>query len=280
MYIKCWGARGSSPVSGSQFIKYGGNTACLEVRTSDPEQVVMLDIGTGALPMGLNLVRQNILHLDVLITHTHWDHIMGFPLFPLHFIPGARLRFYYNPGKQGNPKKLLLRDMLKPPHFPVNTRDLPAAMEFIEVGSEFSIGQMKVKSIPLSHPNLGLGYRLESEGKSFVFLTDNELGFRHRGGASAAEYEQFCRGADLLIHDSEYIEQDEYREARGYGHSQTDDVLDMAGKARVKALGLFHHNRERTDDHIDLFMDKLKVYCSRHYSFQVFAAAQEQEIIL
>lgn len=280
MYIKCWGARGSSPVAGRDFLKYGGNTSCMEVRAGNPEQTIVIDFGTGALPMGLELMRQNRKKIHALVTHTHWDHIIGFPLFPLLFIPGSRLRFHYNPRYQGNPEKTVVKDMMASPHFPVNIKDLPVEFVFSEVESEFFIGPVYIQSMPLSHPNLGLGYRLKHNNKSFVFLTDNELGHIHRGGKSLEDYVWFCRGADLLIHDSEYYYQHEYESTQGFGHSLAEHVLDLARKAEVKSLGLFHHNRERTDDQIDSLIAELSGSSPGKFDFDIFAVAQDQEIYL
>lgn len=280
MYIKCWGARGSSPVSGKEFIKYGGNTTCIEVMAGTPQQTILIDFGTGALPMGRELVRQGKKNLDVLLTHTHWDHIMGFPLFPLLFVPGSSIKFHFNPAFQGNPEKLVVQDMMKSPHFPINPERLPAEFSYQKVGRDFSIGQVMIRSIPLSHPNLGLGYRLEHGDTAFVFLTDNELGHAHRGGRSFDEYVRLCKGADLLIHDAEYFDQQEYQQTKGFGHSTVEHVLELAAKAGVKSLGLFHHNRERTDDEIDQLIHQLNQTAHEKYNFDIFAVYQGQKISL
>jgi ribonuclease BN (tRNA processing enzyme) len=280
MYIKCWGARGSSPVSGKKFIKYGGNTSCLEIRAGDPEQVLLLDFGTGALPMGLKLTRENNKDLSVLLTHYHWDHIMGFPLFPLLFLPDSKLRFYFAPEHQDNPEKMVVKELMKPPHFPLGINEIPVRFNFYEVGSSFSIGSLRIKNIPLSHPNHGLGYRLEHNNKSLVFLTDNELGFRHPGAGSVEDYVHFCLGADLLIHDAEYFSPLEYEQVRGFGHSLVDHVIELAQMSGVKSLGLYHHNRERDDDQIDMLVARLNRESAEKYNFEIFALAQEQEIYL
>lgn len=278
MYIKCWGSRGSFPVSGKEFNKYGGNTSCLEVRTGNSEQIIVIDMGTGALPLGKSLVQSENIHIHALFTHTHWDHVMGFPLFPLLFVPGSSITFYYNPKFQGNPRKLIVQNMMAAPHFPVRIDNLPVTIHYKQVGPQFKINEIKIQTIPLSHPNLGLGFRLEHEGKSFVFLTDNELGFRHRGGKTMDEYAQFCKDADLLIHDSEYFTREEYLKHQGFGHSCAEQVMELALKARVKSLGIFHHNRERTDAQIDNFLETIPSKYSE--KFNVFAVAGKQEIIL
>lgn len=278
MYIKCWGARGSSPVSGKEFLKYGGDTSCLEIRAGNSEQIIVIDMGTGALPLGRSLVQSENIHIHALFTHTHWDHVMGFPLFPLLFVPGSSITFYYNPRFQGNPQKLIVQDMMAGPHFPVRIDNLPVTIHYNQIKSQFQINELKINTIPLSHPNLGLGFRLEHEGKSFVFLTDNELGFRHRGGKTIDEYAHFCRDADLLIHDSEYFTKEEYLKHQGFGHSHAEQVMELAHKAKVKSLGLFHHNRERTDDQIDNYLKTISF--NKPDDLKIFAVAQGQEINL
>ncbi|MFN2267326.1 MAG: MBL fold metallo-hydrolase [Desulfonatronovibrio sp.] len=278
MYIKCWGARGSSPVSGKEFLKYGGNTSCLEIRVGNPEQIFIIDLGSGALPLGRSLMESENIHIHALFTHTHWDHIMGFPLFPLVFVPESSITFYYNPKFQGNPKKLIVQDMMAAPHFPVRIDNLPVTIHYRQIESQFQINELKIKTIPLSHPNLGLGFRLEHQGKSFVFLTDNELGLKHNGGKSTDEYADFCRHADLLIHDSEYFTREEYSKHQGFGHSHAEQVIELALKAGVKSLGLFHHNRKRTDIQIDSFLKTISY--NKTDNLNIFAVAQGQEISL
>lgn len=278
MYIKCWGARGSSPVSGKEFLKYGGDTSCLEIKAGNPQQIIIMDFGTGVLPLGRSLIESKNVHIHALFTHTHWDHIMGFPLFPLLFVPGSSITFYYNPKFQGNPRKLIAENMMAAPHFPVRMDSMPVTIYYKQIDSQFKINGIKIKTIPLSHPNLGLGFRLEYEGKSFVFLTDNELGFRHRGGKSMDEYAQFCRDVDLLIHDSEYFTREEYLKHQSFGHSHAEQVVELARKARVKSLGLFHHNRERTDTQIDDFLKTISF--NRADVLNIFAVAQGQKIRL
>jgi ribonuclease BN (tRNA processing enzyme) len=125
--------------------------------------------------------------------------------------------------------------------------------------SEFNIGSVRVTPIPISHPNGGSGYKFIEDGKSFVFLTDNELGFVHPGGRTFKDYVQFSTTADLLLHDAEYTSE-EYKIFKEWGHSLYTDVLDLARKAGVKRLGLFHLNQERTDDQMDEIVDQSKQY--------------------
>ncbi|WP_045215026.1 MBL fold metallo-hydrolase [Desulfonatronovibrio magnus] len=280
MDIKCWGARGSAPVSGREFTRYGGHTSCLGVSAGNPAQAVMLDFGSGALPLGHTLLEYNIFEIDVFVTHSHWDHIMGFPLFPLIFQPEASINFYYNPRYQGHPEKLICQSLMKPPHFPVRYEDLPCSINFIQTDTTFNFGPFKASTIPLSHPNAGLGCRLEYQGKSLVFLTDNELGLKNKPGRTYEEYVHFCHQADLLIHDAEYHTIKEYQAARGFGHSLASDVIRLAHDAQVQSLAFFHHNRNRTDRQLDDSLRRLQKEFSHLIRFHFFAFAEGQTVSL
>jgi ribonuclease BN (tRNA processing enzyme) len=158
----------------------------------------------------------------------------------------------------------ILSKVMAPPNFPVRYSDIKAQMLYERAcPSEFEIGSVKVTPIPISHPNGGSGYKFIEDGKSFVFLTDNELGFVHPGGRQLKEYAKFSTATDLLLHDAEYTPA-EYKIFKEWGHSLYTDVLDLAGKAGVKKLGLFHLNQERTDDQMDEIVDKSKQYMTEN----------------
>jgi ribonuclease BN (tRNA processing enzyme) len=247
--VRCWGARGSIPVSGPEYDRYGGDTTCVEVRSKNDELLV-IDAGTGIRRLGCQLAQQGRLDLTLVFTHTHWDHVLGLPFFKLLYNPQARIDLYGSPGLQGNISKLLTR-VMAPPLFPIPFTTLPSRITGLDWrGESLRVGSLLVTRIALAHPNLGAGYRVEEDGKSFVFLTDNELSQHHRGGRSFEEYAAFCRDADLLVHDAEYTPE-EYPARRGWGHSHIADAARLAKAAGVKTLGLFHHNQERTDDGVD-----------------------------
>lgn len=139
---------------------------------------------------------------------------------------------------------------------------------------------MSITPIPLSHPNQGVGYKFTEEGKSFVFLTDNELTFKHPGGADFQDYRDFSAGADLLVHDAEFTEED-YKKTKTWGHSVYRDALRLALEARVGKFGLFHHNQERSDKGIDeIVSDCRKIVSSRNEKLECFAIHQGMEIEL
>lgn len=249
MKVRCWGARGSVPVSGPEYDRYGGDTTCIEIRSKNDE-ILVIDAGTGIRRLGGALLEQGRLDLTLLFTHTHWDHVQGLPFFKPMYSPEARITLYGCPALQGNITKILSTAM-SPPLFPVPFASLPSRLEGLTwEGESIQVDTLTVTHIALSHPDMGAGYRVEEDGKSVVLLTDNELAHHHRGGRSFEEYAAFCRGADLLLHDAEYTPE-EYPDRAGWGHSHFGDVALLGKAAEVKVLGLTHHNQERTDDGVD-----------------------------
>jgi len=257
MVIRCWGARGSIPVSGAEYLKYGGDTTCLEIITTDGDTIVV-DAGSGIRKLGTKLLKSDQKNINIVFTHAHWDHLLGFPFFKPVYVRGTTLRLFGCPFAQASIKNLLSSTM-SPPYFPVKLEDLKADIIYYGACSgPFDIGSVHVTPILLSHPNQGIGYKFVEDGKSFVFLTDNELTFRHPGGLRFEEYVDFCSKAEVLIHDAEYT-REEYRTTKGWGHSVYDDALKLARDARVGLFGLFHHNQERTDDALDEIVGECKI---------------------
>lgn len=249
MKVRCWGARGSVPVSGPEYVRYGGDTTCIEIRSKN-DAILVIDAGTGIRRLGCQLVAEERFDLTLIFTHTHWDHVLGLPFFKLLYNPKVHIDLYGSRGLQGSITKLLGR-VMAPPLFPVPFTSLPSRIDSRDwTGEVLMVDTLRVTRIALSHPNLGAGYRIEEDGRSFVFLTDNELSHPHRGGRSFEEYVAFSRGADLLVHDAEYTPE-EYPGRIGWGHSHIEDAARLARAAGVKTLGMFHHNQERTDDGVD-----------------------------
>ncbi|UCH20513.1 MAG: MBL fold metallo-hydrolase [Deltaproteobacteria bacterium] len=249
MYIKCWGSRGSIPVSGKEYLKYGGDTTCLEIRTKS-DDIIIVDAGTGIRRLGNQLIKEKRKKIHFLFTHAHWDHVMGFPYFKPLYFKNSEFSMHRCPFHSKFVETILSK-VMAPPNFPVKYSDIKARMTYEDAcPAEFEIGSVNIVPIPLSHPNCGSGYKFIEDGKSFVFLTDNELGYTHPGGLAYTDYMEFCSGAGLLIHDAEYTPQ-EYKIFREWGHSVYTDVLKLADEAGVKKLGLFHLNQERTDKAMD-----------------------------
>jgi phosphoribosyl 1,2-cyclic phosphodiesterase len=245
MIIKCWGSRGSIPVSGKEYVKYGGDTTCLEIRTRSGD-LIIVDAGTGIRRLGNALIKGKRDVFNFLFTHAHWDHLMGFPFFKPLYRRNTRIRMHRCPFPSRYVESMLSK-VMDPPNFPVRYSDLKADITYEEgCPMQFEIGSVVIVPIPLSHPNNGSGYKFIEDGKTFIFLTDNELGFIHPGGLSFQGYLKHCYNAELLIHDAEYTP-DEYKSSIEWGHSVYTDALELAFQAGVKKFGLFHLNQERTD---------------------------------
>jgi len=258
MQITCWGSRGSIPVSGKAYLKYGGDTTCLEIRTQN-DDIIAVDAGTGIRRFGNKLDEANNDDINFIFTHAHWDHLMGFPFFKPLYSKHARFRMHGCPFHSQFVESIL-STVMAPPNFPVKYGDVKAKMIYEKACPQtFDIGSVVVTPIPISHPNGGSGYKFDEDGKTFVFLTDNELGYLHPGGRKFKDYVKFAAGADLLIHDSEFTPE-EYKTFIEWGHSVYTDVLQLAREAGVKKLGLFHINQERTDEQMDDMVDACRQY--------------------
>ena len=277
MIVRCWGARGSIPVSGREYLRYGGDTPCLEIRTGN-DDIVIIDAGSGIRRLGNRLIAEKRYEYSLIFTHAHWDHIMGFPFFRPIYRSGTHIDMFGCPFAQASVREMISR-IMTPPNFPVDFENIKAEIQYQEACREtFQISGMTITSIPLSHPNQGTGYRFEEDGKSFVFLTDNELTYQHPGGLGYEDYRAFAKGADLLFHDAEYRPQD-YQRTRSWGHSVYTDTLRLALDAGVGRLGLFHHNQERTDDAVDEMVADCRQIAAGH-PLECFAMHQDMEIVL
>lgn len=234
---------------GQEFVGYGGQTTCLEVRDSQ-NNLTIIDAGTGIQKLGNHLMKEAPIKATLLFTHAHWDHVVGFPFFqPVHE-KSTELDVICCAFTHEFVSNMLGRTM-DAPYFPLPISKLAASINYPPVcQNDFQVDRMRVSSIPLSHPNGGVGYKFVENGRSFVLLTDNEPAFTHGSGGPVEDYIAFAEGTDLLIHDAEYTPE-EYRTVAGYGHSTYLFALDLAVKARAKRLALFHHNRDRSDAEID-----------------------------
>ncbi len=278
MKIRIWGCRGSLSTPGPTTLRYGGNTTCLEIRSSDGH-VIVIDAGSGARNLGKALMNDSsVKQIYWLFTHSHWDHVVGFPFFAPSYSKKYRIILCGGPNSHDSLRKYLTRQM-EPPYFPVDFSVLKADFVFQREfsGSGF-IDSIQIESIPLSHPNGGYGYKLIEGNKSFVFLTDNELSCRHEDGLTADGYKNFCSNADLLFHDAQYTQED-YRFTKGWGHSTYEDALELAIAANVKRFGLFHHDPDRTDDDMDIQLKKCKDKIKeRNLPLDCFGVAEGMEI--
>ncbi len=265
MKIRFWGVRGSIASPGPKTVRYGGNTTCIEVRT-DANELIIIDAGTGIFPLSHSLLAEMPLEANVLITHSHWDHIQGLPLFVPNFIPGNTLRLHgaFDP-VSGNGVEQVMSVQLQYSYFPVREAELKARMEYVTVmpGESFQIGSATVTPCLLNHPVINLGYRIESAGKSMFFTGDHEPPYNIYEPADDEfeEYQQFVnekaaailRGmqeVDVLIADTSYTRA-ELPAKRGWGHGSFDTSIAYAQQAKARVLFCTHHEPTRSDDALE-----------------------------
>lgn len=247
--LKFWGVRGSIACATPSHMKYGGNTSCIEVRAGD--RCLVMDAGTGIRNFGGSLLSNgdNVSHM--LLTHTHWDHIMGFPFFAPAYDPKNSFSIMAGHlNNQGGIKKILSSQMNNP-MFPIPLEAMQADLKFedFEAGDSLQLfDDLKIRTAPLNHPNGATGYRIEYGGKSAVYVTDTE----HVPGQPDQNILGLIDGADVVIYDSTYTE-DEFPSKIGWGHSTWNEGMRLCQEANVKQLAIFHHE----PDHDDEFMDKL-----------------------
>jgi phosphoribosyl 1,2-cyclic phosphodiesterase len=290
MHVRFWGTRGSIAKPGQTTLRYGGNTSCVEVRADDGTLVV-LDCGTGAHGLGQVLATEgdDQRHGHLLIGHTHWDHIQGFPFFVPLFDPNNRWDIYA-PGSRSRHLETTLVKLMSNEFFPLALHNLSADIRFHDLmEGRFEVGSIQVTTQYLNHPTLTLGYRLEVDGVRLVYATDHEPHtFDPAGalpGAAPLHHEdgrhiRFLEGADLVIHDTQYTLAD-FPDRLGWGHSPVERAVDFALLADAKQLALFHHDPNRHDDAIDQVCAAAQARARTvRGDLKVFAAAEGQTITL
>jgi len=278
MQVRFWGTRGSIPTPGHRTAIYGGNTSCVEVQATDGTTLI-LDCGTGIRLLGLDMLRRAGPHrIHLLIGHTHWDHIQGFPFFTPAFLPGTELNIYGSAGFQRSLEDSLSGQM-QYSYFPVKLKELASRLHYTELEEGcFRIGDVYVQTQYLNHTAPAIAYRISSDGATVAYVTDHEPFwnspgpvFHHPGDQRHIE---FIRGADLVIHDAQYTS-DEYHTKIGWGHSPADYATDVAAAAGVPRLALFHHDPTHDDGAIKLLEEAQRLRAAAMGSLlDVFAAAE------
>jgi phosphoribosyl 1,2-cyclic phosphodiesterase/DNA-binding response OmpR family regulator len=263
MRVRFWGTRGSLAKPGPATIRYGGNTSCIEV-ISDGGTRIVIDCGTGGHELGQAIMAEGgPSRGHMLISHTHWDHIQGIPFFTPFFVPGHEWDLYAPQGFDESLQEALAGQM-EYTYFPVTLDAFGGKVRYNNLGEgSFVIDDVVIHTRYLNHPALTLAFRLESGGATMVYACDHEphsrelaVGDGEIAGEDAA-HADFMRGADLIIHDAQYLAT-EYEAKRGWGHSTVEYALQMGRAAGAKRLALTHHDPLRNDDAVDAAMAELR----------------------
>jgi len=251
MTVRLWGTRGSLAAPGPSTARYGGNTACVEVR-GPRDTVLILDAGTGIRPLGASLP-VGLRRLDLLLTHLHMDHIQGLGFFAPLYQPGLEVHVW-GPASTTLSLRARLMRYLSPPLFPVHLRNLPCRLTLHEVPcGDFAIGPFRIASTLVCHPGPTVAYRIATARASMAYFPDHEPALGAPEFPLAPEWTSGCAlaaGVDLLIHDAQYSSE-EYPSHLGWGHSSVQHALAFATLAGAKHLVPFHHDPGHADDALD-----------------------------
>ncbi|MEM6436029.1 MAG: MBL fold metallo-hydrolase [Cyanobacteria bacterium P01_A01_bin.70] len=248
--IRFWGVRGSIACPGSHTVRYGGNTSCIEMRVGG--NLLVFDGGTGLRELGLKLLSEMPMDATMFFTHSHWDHIQGFPFFVPAFVPGNKINIYGAIAPNGSTIEQRLNDQMLHPNFPVPLQIMGADMKFcdIDVGETVKVGEVKVENTLLNHPGEAVGYRVSWNGKTAAYITDTE----HFPDRLDENVLWLSRDADVMIYDSTYTDNEYHNEKSskvGWGHSTWQEAVKIAKAANVKQLVIFHHDPLHNDDFMD-----------------------------
>ena len=279
MKITFYGVRGSIPSPGPSTVKYGGNTSCVLVELSNNQRLIF-DAGTGIRNLGQKLFQDND-SINILLSHGHWDHIQGYPFFAPIYQPDRQINVFTC--DEGDHHLLCtLFDQMDGSNFPLKAEELPSNGECIFKSAEKVLFEKNIHIIkkPLNHPGGGSAYRVEDEGTSCAYITDNELDPPYKLNTRYDEWVNFCSGVDVLIHDAQYTEND-MPHKHGWGHSLISQVRQLAIDARVKTLVLFHHDPERSDAELDEIQIENDHFFKQNYdNNKSYCAAEGMQITL
>lgn len=282
MFVKFWGVRGSVPVPGPSTIRYGGNTACIEVRCG--KDIIIIDGGTGLRLLGLNLMKKGFGpdskkgmgrgKASIFFSHMHWDHIQGFPFFGPTFVKGNKFNLYGFKHLNVNLQETLVGQQ-ELPNYPVSIFDMGADIKFIELreNDAVRINSAVVTMIKLNHPGGSFGYKVSYNGRILVYACDYE----HFDGMDKKLFD-FVKGSDAIIYDAQYTPEEYYGYGKnpsrqGWGHSTWEKGIELAKTAGIKKLILFHHG------HSDEEMEKIEKAAKKRFN-NTIAASEGLEIKL
>jgi phosphoribosyl 1,2-cyclic phosphodiesterase len=294
--VRFWGVRGSIPTPGPDTSIYGGNTSCVEIRVGN--QIIIMDAGSGIRRLGQSLMKEVStagLNVLILVSHTHWDHIQGFPFFVPAYHPKVNVRILGYEGAVHGLRGALFEQM-QTAFFPVGLNQMATHLTFEELTDmQFNLGVVKVRTMFANHPGICLGYRLSTPSGDIVYMPDHEAYERCEVERQKAERQaspdglayakiqdekvvEFIRGADLIIADSQY-DAIEYPSRRGWGHTCADDTVQLAMRAGAKRLALFHHDPDHTDEKIAAMVERAQGEVAQSGGQLIVTAAREGDEI-
>lgn len=295
MEIKFWGVRGSIPSPGPTTARYGGNTSCIALHGSD-DTLVVFDSGTGIRLLGDYLLTLPPRDIHLFLTHTHWDHIQGFPFFRPAYRENTALHIYAAGSLERSIRATLTQQMVYSV-FPVHVEELEAQINYHNIDEEsIKIGGLTITPRRMNHPITSFGYKVQEKEKTVFYTGDHEQFFeftnteggdnltqKYDGKITSARKKgevEFVNNIDLLIADSQYTDE-EYIKKVGYGHSTINQSLDLAIQAEVKHLVLFHHEPTRTDEHLDeLLLMTEKSVKAESPKLEITAAKEGNSIVV
>ncbi|EKQ67560.1 metal-dependent hydrolase, beta-lactamase superfamily I [Leptolyngbyaceae cyanobacterium JSC-12] len=248
--VNFWGVRGSIASPGPGTVRYGGNTPCVEMQVAGHR--LIFDGGTGIRVLGRSLLSQMPVQAHLFFTHSHWDHIQGFPFFVPAFVPGNQFSIYGAIAPDGSSIEQRLNDQMRHPNFPVPLQIMGAALKFVdvEIGKPIQVGDIVVENAPLNHPGQAIGYRVNWQGYAAAYVTDTE----HYPDHLDENVLYLARNADVLIYDATYTDEEYHSPTSskvGWGHSTWQEAVKIAKAAKVKTLVIFHHDPLHDDDFLD-----------------------------
>ena len=294
MKVRFWGTRGSIATPGPGTVHYGGNTSCVELTTASGE-LLILDCGTGARGLASELMAgaKQPINSNILLGHTHWDHIQGFPFFVPAFVKGNSVAIYGPEGSRA-PLRDVLAGQMEFTYFPIDLNQLPASITYHDLTEGIhTIGGARVVTQFLNHPAMTVGYRVEVDGATMVYLVDHEPFSDElwRAGATHGciesilhegdrRHAQFMAGADLVIHDAQYTPE-QYPSKKTWGHSTYDYVVQIAAAAGVRHVALTHHDPAHDDRAVaDIERRARNLAAQLRTPLDVFCAYEGCEIVL
>ncbi|BAZ84583.1 MBL fold metallo-hydrolase [Dolichospermum compactum] len=248
--VQFWGVRGSIPSPGLDTVRYGGNTPCVSMQVGGKR--LIFDAGTGLHILGKSLLSQMPVEGHLFFTHSHWDHIQGFPFFTPAFISGNKFDIYGAIAPDGSTIEQRLNDQMLHPNFPVPLQIMQSNLTFhnVQIGQSISIDDIIIETAHLNHPGEAVGYRVNWRGGAAVYITDTE----HYPDHLDENVLWLARNADVLIYDSTYSDE-EYSNPKfpkiGWGHSTWQEAIKVAKAANVKTLVIYHHDPAHNDDYLD-----------------------------